>query len=196
LCGLLDYFFGLNTLGLSEQLLEIVIIMFGIGVLIGIKDPISNILSRPFLDIYSDYKVGDWIKVGDIGGKVIEINALNTILITKSGDMAVVPNNYFIKNIIINESYQTGYEVTIPIVVDNDTDDITLEKEIIRLTANVKKYLKDGANPSIIIVQTDERSKELALTLVLKDRENKAVVIEKIKEDVKKLLDKMQTEQD
>ena len=101
---------------------------------------------------------------------------------------------FFIKEMMINESYQAGYEVTIPVVVDKDVDDIELEEKILDLTVEVKKYLKEGANPSVITIKTDEKSKELALTLILKDRENKGVVVDRIKERINKLLDKMQEE--
>ncbi len=188
---LAGFLVALATLGLSSEILLITILLLGSGLILATKDALQNLFARPFIDIYSEYKTGDWMRIGDIGGRVIEINALNTILITKAGDMAIVPNHLFLKNIMINESYQAGYELTIPIMIDKEIDEMELEKGVIKVAEGQNRYLKPGVSPSVITIKSDNNSKELALILVLKDRQDKKIVIEAINDGVKKLLDEI-----
>lgn len=188
---LLGLLVALSTLGLSEEILLLAILLMGIAALVASRDSLQNFFSRPFLDLYADFKVGDWIKIGRVVGRVIEINSMNTILITKKGNMAVVPNYLFLREMVINESHQTGYEITVPIVVETSVDEIVLEKEVLVLVAGVRKYLKPGVNPSVVTIKTDEKSKELALIVMLKDREHKALVMKTINDGIKRILDRL-----
>ena len=77
----------------------------GIGSLVialALQDTLSNLVSGFLLIIESPFKVGDWIKVGDIEGEVIEINWRAVRLRTIDRDVVIIPNGHLGKENICN----------------------------------------------------------------------------------------------
>lgn len=189
LTWLAGFLVALGTLGLSEGALLVAVVLLGIGFLMSTKDALQNIFARPFIDISSDFNVGDWIRIGSVAGRVIEVNSISTLLITKAGEMAVIPNKTFLRETVINESYQAGYELTMPIVVNKSVDEFLLEHEVMKIAEGQSKYIKPGVIPNVVTIASSDRSKELALIVVLKDRQDKAKFVEAVNDGIKKLLD-------
>jgi small-conductance mechanosensitive channel len=79
----------------------------GVGSLVialALQDSLSNLFSGFLLIIESPFKVGDWIKVGNIQGEVIEINWRAVRIRTNEGDIVIVPNGNLGKETICNYS--------------------------------------------------------------------------------------------
>ena len=77
----------------------------GIGSLVialALQDTLSNLVSGFLLIIESPFKVGDWIKVGDTEGEVVEINWRAVRIKTIDRDIVVIPNGNLGKESIIN----------------------------------------------------------------------------------------------
>jgi small-conductance mechanosensitive channel/CRP-like cAMP-binding protein len=68
---------------------------------------LSGVLAGMSLQIGPPYKLGDWLKVGDQFGEVVEINWGSTRLRTNDGVSLELPNNEIIKTTIINLHYPT-----------------------------------------------------------------------------------------
>ena len=71
----------------------------------------QNVLSSLFagmsIQLERPYKVGDWLKVGDIYGEVMEIDWGATKLRTNDAITVHIPNNEMVKQTIINLNYPT-----------------------------------------------------------------------------------------
>ncbi|MDJ0615431.1 MAG: mechanosensitive ion channel family protein [Calothrix sp. MO_192.B10] len=77
----------------------------GIGSLVmalALQDTLSNLVSGFLLILEAPFKVGDWIKVGDIEGEVIEINWRAVRLKNRDRDVIIIPNGNLGKNTIQN----------------------------------------------------------------------------------------------
>jgi small-conductance mechanosensitive channel len=77
----------------------------GIGSLVialALQDTLSNLVSGFLLIIEGPFKVGDWIKVGDTEGEVVEINWRAVRIKTIDRDIVVIPNGNLGKEKIIN----------------------------------------------------------------------------------------------
>src|SRR5213080_1300353 len=68
---------------------------------------LSGIIAGMSLQINRPYKVGDWLKVGDTYGEVMEINWRSTRLRTNDGIYLDIPNNEIVKTTIVNLHYPT-----------------------------------------------------------------------------------------
>ena len=68
---------------------------------------LSGIIAGMSLQINRPYKVGDWLKVGEIYGEVMEINWRSTRLRTNDGIYLDIPNNEIVKTTIVNLHYPT-----------------------------------------------------------------------------------------
>ncbi|MFP5383010.1 MAG: cyclic nucleotide-binding domain-containing protein [Gammaproteobacteria bacterium] len=62
------------------------------------QDTLGNILGGIALQMDDSLQIGDWIKVDDLAGKVIEIRWRSTSVRTRNGEIVCVPNSQLMKN--------------------------------------------------------------------------------------------------
>ncbi|NES21263.1 MAG: mechanosensitive ion channel [Symploca sp. SIO3E6] len=82
----------------------------GVGSLVialALQDTLSNLVSGFLLLADSPFKKGDWIKVGDITGQVVDMNWRAVRLLTFEEDLLVIPNGSLGKQNILNHSQPT-----------------------------------------------------------------------------------------
>ncbi|WP_243361224.1 mechanosensitive ion channel family protein [Fundidesulfovibrio terrae] len=81
------------------------------------QDTIGSLFSGLLIQTEKPFKIGDWIKVGDIEGQVDEITWRYTKLTTFSSDQVLIPNNAIVKDRLVNKSEpirQVSVSVPVP----------------------------------------------------------------------------------
>jgi small-conductance mechanosensitive channel/CRP-like cAMP-binding protein len=63
-----------------------------------LKDSLENIFGGVILQLDRSIRVGDWVKLDDLGGRVVEIGWRHTAVETRNRETVVVPNGYLMKN--------------------------------------------------------------------------------------------------
>jgi small-conductance mechanosensitive channel len=79
----------------------------GIGSLVmalALQDTLSNLVSGVLLIFERPFKVGDWLRSGEVVGQVVEINWRSVRLRTTDQDLVVIPNGFLGKEVIHNYS--------------------------------------------------------------------------------------------
>ena len=82
-----------------------VVAALGIGsIVIGLalQDTLGNLIAGLALMFEKPYRVGDWIRVDDTEGRVVEINWRALRLRTRNNDVVVVPNSHMAANTLQN----------------------------------------------------------------------------------------------
>ncbi len=77
----------------------------GIGSLVmalALQDTLSNLVSGFLLLFEGPFKIGDWIRVGELEGEVIELNWRAVRLKTRDKDVIIIPNSVLGKDAIYN----------------------------------------------------------------------------------------------
>lgn len=62
------------------------------------QDTLGNLLAGLTLQFDNSVDIGDWVKAGDLIGRVVEINWRATILETRNWETVVIPNSVLVKN--------------------------------------------------------------------------------------------------
>lgn len=78
---------------------------FGIGSLVialALQDTLSNLVSGFLLMFEQPFKIGDWVRVGEIEGQVVDLNWRATRLKTRDRDIVIIPNGILGKDQIYN----------------------------------------------------------------------------------------------
>ena len=73
----------------------------------GMQNLLSTLVAGAELQIGKPYKLGDWLKIGDHIGQVMEINWADTRLRTNDAISIEIPNNKIVEDTIINLSFPT-----------------------------------------------------------------------------------------
>ena len=62
------------------------------------QDTLGNVLGGVVLQLDRSLRVGDWVRVDDVAGRVIEITWRHTAIETRNRETVVIPNGWLIKN--------------------------------------------------------------------------------------------------
>jgi small-conductance mechanosensitive channel len=182
---------ALSQLGLSVEILLLVIALIGFALIIAGRDALKSLSARPFLDIYSQYKVGDNITIREFRGNVVEINPITTVLMNEKKELIFVPNALFLSDVMINRTSSRGWEISIPILVDKKIDVIEFEDALITMCKGMRRYFKKGIKPTCATTKIDDHNTEITVLVTLQNPRSKGKVVEEIKRKAKEILDEM-----
>ena len=62
------------------------------------QETLGNILGGVVLQLDQSIRVGDWVKIDDVSGRVVEIRWRHTAIETRNRETVVVPNGWLMKN--------------------------------------------------------------------------------------------------
>lgn len=92
----------LAELGFNTSSLIALVSVFSLGITLAMEDLLGNAAGGLVLASVRCFTEGDFIKVNDLEGKVIDTRLSHTIVMTYDGYMATVPNKGLATNTVIN----------------------------------------------------------------------------------------------
>jgi small-conductance mechanosensitive channel len=186
--GLIGGTLTLQALGLSPDVLLLVVALLGVTVLIALRDPLSNYGAKYFSDIYTPFKVGDTIRVREQTGKVIEINPMSTILLAQNEQLVSVPNIAMIREVVVNTTPQAWKEVTVPITISGNVDLPAFESDLLKSFSKIRMRLDPRFPPVLTTGARTPQTTELVLTLMLRRPEDRDAITQETNKRVAELL--------
>jgi len=73
-----------------------------------LQDTLGNIMGGLALQMDNSIKVGDWVKVGDVRGKINEIRWRYTSVETRNWETVIIPNSVLMKGQVVVEGRRTN----------------------------------------------------------------------------------------
>lgn len=166
LAGRVSYF-GALTLGITIALkiagidLTTILAAVAFGVGFALKDLIMNFLAGVMILVSRQFIIGDFIKIGDTLGKVVEIQTRATILKGIDGTKIIVPNGEIFRRQVTSLTTNPTRRVVVPLYVAYDTDLKFAAKIAIEVLKKHPKILKKPG-PSVIIQGYGDSSVDLS----------------------------------
>ena len=168
---------AIQEVGLSPDILLLLVGLVGVGAVVAFREPLENYGARYFSGIYTPFKLGDSIRILGFSGKVIEINAMTTVLLTDDEQLISVPNAAFIKEVVVNISPQAWKEVTVPITISGNVDLPAFESDLLKNLTKLKHRL-DPRFPPVLTTRTRTvGATDLTVTLMLRRPEERDAII-------------------
>lgn len=133
-------------------------VAFGIG--FALQDFIMNFLSGVMILVSRHIVIGDFIKVGDTLGKVMEIQTRATILKSVDGTKVIVPNSEIFTSQVINMTSNPLRRVAIPLYISYDTDITYATKIAMQVIKKHPKIVKKPP-PSIVVKEYGDSTIDL-----------------------------------
>ncbi len=179
---------AIQELGVSPDILIVVIALLGLAALIALREPLGNFGAKYFTDIYTPFKVGDSIRVEGFSGKVIAINAITTVLLSENEQLISIPNSKLINEVVVNTTPQAWKEVTIPISIGPNVDLAAFESELLKTLSKLKLRLDRQFPPILSTKSRTEQSTDLTLTVMLRRPEERDAVTTEVNKRVAEVL--------
>jgi len=77
------------------------------------KDYITNMINGLILMFSDQLTLGDYIKFGEIKGKIQDITLLNVVIVNDDDDLVMIPNSLILSSQVINHSRQNVKKITL-----------------------------------------------------------------------------------
>lgn len=77
------------------------------------KDYITNMINGQILMFSDQLTLGDYIKFGEIKGKIQDITLLNVVIVNDDEDLVMIPNSLILSSQVINHSRQNVKKITL-----------------------------------------------------------------------------------
>jgi small conductance mechanosensitive channel len=188
--GLIGGTLALQALGVSPDILLLVVALLGVTALVALRDPLGNFGAKYFSDIYTPFKVGDTIEVQGRSGKVIEINPMTTVLLSDKEQLISVPNASMIRDVVVNTSPQAWKEVTIPVSISGNIDLPAFESELLKNLSKLRLRLDARFPPILTTRARSPQSTDLTLTLMLRRPEDRDAITSEVNKRLGEVLDR------
>jgi small conductance mechanosensitive channel len=180
--------FAIQDLGISPDVLLLFIALVGGAALVALREPLGNWGAKYFTDIYTAFKVGDTIRVAGVAGKVIEINAMTTVLLADNNELISVPNSTLIREIVVNTSPQAWKEVNVPITVGANVDLPAFESDLLTSLQKLRLRLDPRFPPVLATKSRSTQSTDLTVTLMLRRPEEREALTAEVNKRVVEVL--------
>lgn len=137
---------GLNIIGFKLSTLNVLAGTVGIGIGIGLQEIAKNFISGLILLVERPVKVGDYIDLDGLPGRVSAIKARGTVINTYDNISVVVPNSDFITKQVVNWSYNDRViRLCVPVGVAYGSDVDLVQKSLLAVAEQHNKVLKKPA---------------------------------------------------
>ena len=121
-----------------------------------LQDTLSGLASGLLLLSDAPFQPGDWIKVGDLEGRVVDINWRSSRIETRNRDLVVVPNAHLAGSVVTNfDEPSRVHRVVVPVQVAFSNPP-TLAKEMLLDAALSTPGVLDDPPPTARVVQIDD----------------------------------------
>lgn len=177
----------LTVLGVPTASLVTIIGAAGLAVGLALQNSISN-LAGGFIILFSKpFKVDDFIEVGTIQGKVINITILNTKLLTLDNKAIYIPNGQISSSTLINYNEQENRRVDLIFSISYDND-FKVAKEVLKNVVNKNPLALNDPEPIIRVTNHAASAIEIAVKVWVKS-ENYWDLYYDLNEEVKTAFD-------
>lgn len=171
---------AVQELGVSVAVLLLVIGLLGIAAILALRLPLENFGAKFFSDVYTPFKLGDTVRVSGHSGKVIEINAMTTVLLSESDELIAIPNSRLLGEPVENLTPQAWKQLIVPITLSSSIDLPTFESNLLKSLAKFRLRL-DPRFPPIFTTKTrSAESTDLALTVMVRRPEDREPMLAEV----------------
>ncbi|MCJ8277388.1 MAG: mechanosensitive ion channel, partial [Bdellovibrionales bacterium] len=119
---------SLSSIGINLQTITTFGAFLSVGIGFGLQNIVQNFVSGLIILLERPIKKGDIVEVKGVSGRVLDIKARSTLILTRDDVVIVVPNSQFITEQVVNDSFsgdKLRLHVKIGVSYGSDTDKVT-----------------------------------------------------------------------
>ena len=161
--GVIGIMVVLQTSGIDLTTLNVFAGAIGVAVGFGLQTVANNFICGLIILFERPIKLGDRVEVDNVHGKVVEIRARSTTVITNNNIAIIVPNSKFIEENVVNWSYKEAIiRFEVPVGVAYGSDPKEVKTAILEAAGDVDDLLQDPA-PDVMFTGFGDSSLDFKL---------------------------------
>lgn len=148
---ILSQVWGADLAGLATAL-GVTSIVIGLA----LQDPLGSVLTGIMLLFERPFGIGDWLKVGDAEGQVIDMNWRAVRLLTLNRKVIVVPHQMLGKEVICNHTEPDSlYSGSVKVGFSYDNPPNTVKQVLVSTALSIQRILSDP-EPECLTLSYDD----------------------------------------
>lgn len=137
---------GLEYVGIGMQALALFAGVVGIGIGFGLQNIASNFISGLIILFERPVKKGDYVDAGDLEGRIDEIRARATTIVTRDNVTVIVPNSEFVASRVVNWSHgDETARIHVPVGVAYGSDVALVTRVLLEVATKHPRVLEKPA---------------------------------------------------
>jgi len=168
---------GLKILGFEIGTLNVLAGTIGIGIGIGLQEIAKNFISGLILLIERPVKIGDYVEIEGLPGRVDAIKARGTVVTTFDNISVVVPNSDFITKQVVNWTYNdkiTRCCLSVGVTYGSDVD--LVKKSLLEVAGKHSKIIRKPP-PYVLFAEFGDNALLFKLYVWTEDSANRLLLI-------------------
>jgi small-conductance mechanosensitive channel/CRP-like cAMP-binding protein len=179
LAGFCSWAFGVE---ISSFLAGSAVISIVLG--LALQETLGNFFSGMVLQASVPFKRGDWVKVGDIEGRVVEMTWRAVMLLTAGNNHTLIPNSAVAKEKIVNfNSPEAITAVTVQVGLDYAIPPNVAKRCLVQAALDVPEVLR-FPEPSALLASYDDSSILYKLAFRIDHPESHGAIEEKVRTNI------------
>jgi potassium efflux system protein len=155
---------GLSAIHLGMEKIGVVLAALGVGLGFGLQEIVSNFVSGIILLLERPIRVGDIVSVGDMVGKVDQINIRATTIINGDNQSMIIPNRQFITGNLTNWTHKDKIirvMIKVNVALGTEADKVT---DLLLSIAHADPDVLNNPVPSALLDAIGEASLQFVLS--------------------------------
>jgi small-conductance mechanosensitive channel/CRP-like cAMP-binding protein len=179
LAGFCSWAFGVE---ISSFLAGSAVISIVLG--LALQETLGNFFSGMVLQASVPFKRGDWVRVGEIEGRVVEMTWRAVTLLTAGNNHTLIPNSAVAKERIVNfNAPEAITAVTVQVGLDYSIPPNVAKRCLVQAALDVSEVLR-FPEPSALLASYDDSSILYKLLFRIDQPENHGAVEEKVRTNI------------
>lgn len=177
---------AITTLGIDLSKLALIAGALSVGIGFGLQNVVNNFVSGLILLFERPLQIGDWVVVGNIEGKVKQINVRSTEIETFNRASVIIPNADLIQTAFTNWTHKSllgRVEVPVGVSYDADVDQV---EEILLSVARERTDILAWPEPYVYMLNFGESSLDFKLYAFIDNVEQRLRVSSALRKEILK----------
>lgn len=148
---------ALSQLGFKTTSLLGIFAAAGLAIGLALKDSLSNFAAGVMLVIFRPIKIGDFVEVAGLSGKIEEIKIFSTVLVTGDNKQITIPNGQITSDSIVNYSAKKTRRIDLTIGVSYN-DDLKQVKKLLTEVVSAHPLVLNDPAPKVTLAALADSS--------------------------------------
>jgi len=177
-----------DEIGIQIAALLTGVSIIGLAIGFAAQETLANFIAGVVIFWDKPFKVGDWIIIDGMFGKVLRVSFRSTRMLNLNGETVVMPNTYMLSNRVANHSTHPVIRVDIPIGIAYKESIDNARAALLAIVHGDERICKDPP-PSVVVTACADSSVNLVIWLWIHDESVEKSIFYEYLEKAKKALD-------
>ncbi len=149
-------------LGVNTSLFVALFAAAGLAIGMAMSGVFQNFAGGVMILLLKPFRAGDWVRIGDDAGAVIDISLFNTVLRTADNRTILIPNGSVSTSVVDNYNAAKTRRLEWIVSLADGTDFISARKLLEEIIAAETKIMKNPA-PEVVIVKLNPNALDIVI---------------------------------